>query len=343
VANLSVHELPYISRIMVESDFARRLQAHPILKRLVSANVVGQFSFAPYLIRELMPRSPAGVLSKPIRIAFIGLTEPSAVISKEFRITDPIEAAKRAVAEAKRQADLVILLAHVKTGLAARLAREVAGIDIIIAGNGEYFTPPFRSGQTLVLFTASETRMLGEIRFYQTAAGRIATKVRYISLDEQIPQDAIAMLLIRSMRDALKASEEQTAKLLAQLAADAAHRDHSSLIQAEYISAQSCGKCHLPQYMRWVNSAHAHTTDRLVSMQNQFDAGCLSCHATGKGSAILPDVQCEQCHGPAADHLLKPGKGYGHIADLKALCSACHTKQINPTFNVQASWAKIKH
>jgi hypothetical protein len=341
VANLSAHELPYISHVMAGADFARQLEAHPILKRLVSANMVGQASFAPspYLIRELKPKSSATAL-KPVRIAFIGLAEPGAVALKGLKITNPIEAARRVLPEAKRQADLVILLAHMKTDLVTRIAREVPGIDIIIAGNGEYFTPPIRLGQTLVLFTANETRMLGEIRFYRDAQGQITNRVRYISLDEQVPQDATAMRLVVSVRDALRALGEERARLVARLNT---HRNQDPLTQNGYVSAQSCGKCHLPQYMHWANSDHARATDRLFSQQSEFDASCLSCHASGMGSAMLPNVQCEQCHGPAADHIAKPSKGYGRIKNAKALCSNCHTAQTSLGFDFQAYWAKIKH
>ena len=112
----------------------------------------------------------------------------------------------------------------------------------------------------------------------------------------------------------------------------------------------ACAQCHQAQYVQWANSSHAHATDKLPPRWVEFETGCLSCHATGQqvaGGKIelakLQSVQCEQCHGPGSEHVQKPGKGYGHIANTQAMCMSCHTAEASPNFDFQAAWAKIKH
>ena len=101
-----------------------------------------------------------------------------------------------------------------------------------------------------------------------------------------------------------------------------------------------------------MNSAHAHAADPFATRMDEFEMGCLNCHATGAPKeneiaevrrARFLSVQCEQCHGPGGEHAANPGKGYGRINNMQALCSECHTSEMSPKFDLQTSWAKIKH
>ena len=65
-----------------------------------------------------------------------------------------------------------------------------------------------------------------------------------------------------------------------------------------YISAAKCKMCHKVQYESWSGLAHAKAFDRLKDDEKSM-AECLKCHATG-GSADMPGVQCEACHGPGS-------------------------------------------
>src|SRR6185369_9521510 len=141
-----------------------RADAQPALKRMVSANVAidpaSAAGLRPFIVRDVPPRQ-AG--AKPLRVAFIGLTEAGETQPRGLKISDPVEAARRFVPEARKQADVVVVLGYLKAEEAARLAAQVAGIDAIIAGNSQadasYFTPPQTVGQTIILFTPVETRM----------------------------------------------------------------------------------------------------------------------------------------------------------------------------------------
>jgi hypothetical protein len=117
-------------------------------------------------------------------------------------------------------------------------------------------------------------------------------------------------------------------------------------------SSAACAQCHAAQYFKWANSKHARASDILSVKQTESDASCLNCHASGlqqnglQGRGQLPrliNVQCEQCHGPAAEHISRPAKGYGRVTNMKELCSGCHTSQTSPKFELSAYWEQIKH
>ena len=360
VANLSAHELFFVSEKLRKADSARNISAHPILNRLVSANIQSQsvevISPQPFIVKEVPDRKPEG--SKPIRVAFIGLAEQLAITPKGFKVSDPVEAARATVPEARKRADVTVLLAHVKTEVAERIAREVPGVDVIIVGNAQadeqYFIVPFRIGTTLVAFTPFETRMLGELRFYRDGS-RFIVKERFISLNDIVPDDPEALedvnAVNRAESDTRKATEASLKEWLGSTRAseNSQERPHNGAL-SEYASSASCAKCHLAQYIKWNASDHSRATSALVSKPADFDASCLACHASGYKSraseasqwAAMQNVHCEQCHGPGKNHIANPVKAYSKI-DLRTACMNCHTPEASPKFDLKAYWEKIAH
>ena len=366
VVNVSSHDLRYFSSVLGKTEFTRRAGSEPLLERLVSANTVSEspavLSPRPFIVREV-PSREAGA-PKPVRVAFLGLTEMTPAPPPGFKLIDPAEAARRTVPEARKTADVVVALAKVSSEEAARIAREAPGIDVIIAGNSvsleQSFTPPFYVGQTLVVFTPFETRMLGELRFYRGAQGRFTTRQRFIAIDEiTIPDDPAAKKIVDAAAAAERQARGNSKKLLDAWLASSRERGganresgSSSKSAPAYVTSAACSQCHTTQYMKWANSAHAHATDPLPPRSAEFEVSCLECHATGYKPAIANDtspfvplqtVQCEQCHGPGSDHVAKPAKGYGRVTDMKAACVGCHDSEVSPGFNLQVAWEKIKH
>ena len=367
VVNVSSHDLRYFADALAKAGFDRRVESQPMLGRLVSANTVSEspaiVAPRPFIVRELTSRQNG---SKPVRVAFIGLTERTPAPPTGLKFTDPAEAAKRTVPEAGKNADVVVALAKVSSPEAVRIAREAPGIDVIIAGNAESltesFTPPLYVGKTLIVFTPFETRMLGELRFYRGAQGKFSTKQRFIALDEAlVPEDPAAKRVVDEAASSEREARSNSAKLLEDWLTSSRMRGitqaadtTSSKIEsaAGYVSSAACSKCHLAQYLKWSNSAHAHATDPLPPRALEFDASCLGCHATGSKPATattkseiarFQNVQCEQCHGPGSIHVAKPAKGYGRVANMQSSCASCHTVETSPGFDLREAWVKIKH
>jgi hypothetical protein len=366
VVNLSSRDLKYFSRFLTKTEFDSHTASHPLLRRLVSANTVAaspnMVSPPPFLIREVPARQTAGPAAV-LRVAFVGLTQTEPPPPRGFKFVDPVEAAKQAVAEARKRADLVIAVAYLKPEDAARVAREAPGIDAMIVTNsqsdGAIFTAPSFAEKTLILFTPFETRMLGELRFYRDLQGNVSTVSRFITLDDIVPDYPAAKQLTVSAAEAETNVRESSKRLLEDWLAASRKRKAVKSIESEapsrdgptYAGVSRCAQCHRDEYLRWSVSSHARASDRLPPRQLEFETSCLNCHATGwrepvDGStapAGLQSVQCEQCHGPGGEHASKPAKGYGRITDMNAACSSCHTSYTSRGFDLQVAWAKIKH
>ena len=348
VVNASSHDLAFLSKLL-KAEGANASGRPPVLKRIVSANTIaaspGALAPPPFLVRDIPPAPKGAAHQKPIRVAFVGLAELSNQFLSGFKVTDPIEAAKRVVPEARRRADLVVVLAYGRMEEVIRIAREVPAIDVVIAGTGDMFTPPMRFGETLVAFTPFETRFLGELRFYRNDQGKFTTRARFISLDAGVGDDAEALKVAADVTAAnLKAFKDNQGAL-----AEWSSRSGSNGATG---SSTACAQCHAAQYFKWANSRHARASDILALKQTESDASCLACHASGLQKAGSPglgeipkltNVQCEQCHGPGAAHVARPAKGYGRITNMKELCSGCHTSQTSSKFELQAYWERIKH
>jgi nitrate/TMAO reductase-like tetraheme cytochrome c subunit len=98
---------------------------------------------------------------------------------------------------------------------------------------------------------------------------------------------------------------------------------------ADYIGAKKCKLCHKTEYASWEQTPHAKAFDNLKP-EEQGKAECLKCHATG-GTADLPGVQCEACHGPGSEYksmkIMKDQEAAiaaGLILPDEALCVSCH-------------------
>jgi hypothetical protein len=203
--------------------------------------------------------------------------------------------------------------------------------------------------------------MLGELRVYRNPTGRFSTKQRFITLDESIPDDPEAKRLVDAAASAESDARTKSKRLLnywldpsnLRLAAKPPQPDPAKGESSPtYVTSAACSQCHLAQYMKWVNGPHARATDRLQPRWIEFEPSCFKCHATGSTPSTgaekpdvsrLPNVQCEQCHGPGSDHVAKPGKAYGRVANMQAACADCHTPETSPGFDVQTAWANVKH
>lgn len=356
VANLSTRDLAFVSRLMAASDFAARSEAQPVLKRMVSANISSeQTGFASpqkFIVREIPSRDKK---ARPFRVAFIGLTEADTAPPVGFKVADPVETARMVVPEARKKADFVIVLAKVKTEAAIRLTREVTGIDALIASNNQIndapFTSPLKIRGTFIAFTPLETRMLGELRIYRDAKGKFSSRSRFITLDPGVPEDAeareMAVATTRAEVDSRKEARAFLDNWLMSVQANKRATAGKKPLPGGFVSSSTCAACHTAHYIQWANTKHYRSMDSVMLKAYEFEPSCLACHGsvTEKESALpkFAAVECEQCHGPGAEHAAKPAKGYGRINDLKTLCSSCHTQKTNPAFDAQAAWMKIKH
>lgn len=117
-----------------------------------------------------------------------------------------------------------------------------------------------------------------------------------------------------------------------------------------FIGAQKCKMCHKVEFASWETMAHAKAFEPLEEA-DRAKPECLTCHATG-GSATMPGVQCESCHGAGSgyksltvmkDHAASVAAGL--IVPDEATCKSCHEKaphELKP-FDYKTAAPKAMH
>jgi hypothetical protein len=113
-----------------------------------------------------------------------------------------------------------------------------------------------------------------------------------------------------------------------------------------------CFECHVERHNDWSATAHARAFNTLKQIGQQNNPECVVCHTVGAGvaggfvsEAATPDlinVQCENCHGPAGNHI---GSGDPPtIFPIKTrspmLCGGCHNGFHHPTYD---EWTSSPH
>jgi hypothetical protein len=316
---------------------------------LLSANVVdaaGKAPFAGRIVKE------AGGL----RAGIFGLSgnQPfglAALPGRDLAVQDPFAAARAAVADLRRRADLVIALSQLGGEEDARLAREVPGIDIILGGFTRLSTqtPRFEGG-TMILQSGSKGMHLGRLalrivpgRRGGWTAGADARggearvyEWRLVPLDAAVPDHPVLAALLDRHR------EQQRVR---NIAAQAAAPEPAPGAPADpaYVGAVACGACHPVQLRQWSESKHARALAALERKRQELNPECLPCHVTaygevggyrpGRAAGVdLGNVQCEACHGFGREHR---GKGRIRARVSEAICRRCHSTENSPTFKYE--------
>ncbi len=118
-----------------------------------------------------------------------------------------------------------------------------------------------------------------------------------------------------------------------------------------YLGAAACGACHPGDHATWTGTLHASALDNLPVF-GQTNPGCLPCHTVAYGqpngyvdqatTPHLAGVQCENCHGSGAAHVLNPTNvaTQPHPDLASEMCGACHTDSHHPTVD---EWSLSGH
>lgn len=128
---------------------------------------------------------------------------------------------------------------------------------------------------------------------------------------------------------------------------------------AGYVGSDTCQECHdvapSKTHSGWMQTPHAKAFQTLKKIGQEKNASCLPCHVVGFGtggfkneidSAYLAGVQCENCHGPAADHVTWASGDQGDPKILPIttpsamLCGGCHNGFHHPTYD---EWKTAGH
>ena len=111
-----------------------------------------------------------------------------------------------------------------------------------------------------------------------------------------------------------------------------------------YAGAQVCAGCHAGIHTTEMLTAHAGAFNNalFVAQGGQTNTSCLACHTVGYGlptgfvsesrTPLLEGVQCESCHGPAANHAANPGDPtvIPRVELAAQVCGGCHSAGLAP-------------
>jgi hypothetical protein len=122
----------------------------------------------------------------------------------------------------------------------------------------------------------------------------------------------------------------------------------------QYAGSQSCVECHAPILNTEIHTRHAAAFSNTLFAADggQTNSSCLACHTVGfdlptgfisqTQTPQLASVQCENCHGPAANHAANPDDpSVRPRADVASeVCGGCHNDARHPTYD---EWTNSAH
>ena len=121
---------------------------------------------------------------------------------------------------------------------------------------------------------------------------------------------------------------------------------------AQFAGSSTCAECHSSIHDWEANTAHAGALQTLEQIGMGSNPNCLPCHTVGFGlpsgytnqieTPHLAGVQCENCHGAAANHAANPQDfTVKPRVELAAeVCGGCHTGAQQPEFD---EWKGTRH
>jgi len=307
--------------------------------------------FPPYLVVE------RGGLS----VAFVALLSPATRLHTAGETTEPVEALTWAIespreglgalAEARGQCDVLVLLAHMEARELDALMPDLAGVDVIVLGHDPHGRPTVESetgGAIPVMRGSSQGQNIGRLRAVSGADGTLTrTENRIYFLDKDYEDDP----QMAAMVETFEAQNREVQKKLyarAQLRASGGDGQPGDI----YLGVGACYQCHPAAFDVYSKSAHAHAFQTVSEQFVHRDTNCVGCHVTGWGerggysglrlrgaSADLVDVQCEACHGPGAEH----ARDGSYRARAIESCVRCHTPHEDPEFDFAKDWPKVAH
>ncbi len=292
------------------------------------------------------------------RFAFVGLLSPytkakrlgedGQLRARTYVLVEPKQVLAAAVSAARKDADVVVLLAHMSRPELDELVAGVDGVDMIIQGFNPKATPEVIAAETsdIPLYMAtSQGQTIGHLVVEVGESGLFDFRYRAHYLDNQIPDDPDMVHRLEQF-DAENRAEQK--RLFAEQQVAGTGEEGPS----EYVGVGTCQQCHAEAFDVYVQTGHARAYQTLAAQFVHRDENCVSCHVTGykeaggfdgvrrRGSTLdLVDVQCESCHGPGANHARD---GSYRVTAIQS-CVKCHTPEQDPDFNFVEDWKKIAH
>jgi hypothetical protein len=296
--------------------------------------------FKPYIIKEVrrMKVGIFGLISNHLRLG--GAAEEK----EKFKITDPVEASKKAVAALKRKCRVIVALAHLEAEEQKMLVDKVHGIHFIVNGHLTHAqAAPQFVNRTQIFIAGARGEFLGQADLFRKRR-KVYSRYQLIPLRLEYNEKAEIKVMVSEFKDQVECALQPAGK--AELAKGPTSSPEMVVPPLlSFVGEKGCETCHPREYEHWAKTAHARAYDTLVKKNKTSDPSCLACHTTGHGSpketnSRFENIQCEACHGPAE----------GHPDTRKELedvdeddCRQCHNPTNSPNFDFDKYVQKILH
>ncbi len=307
------------------------------------------------------------------KIEQTGLTADESLL----KIDDPAEAIRNELATLKSEhPDLLVLLSHSEIDESEALAKEFPEFQIVVTANSaeDPRKKPEFVGETMIVHVGKKGKNVVAVGLF----AKNELKHELVELD--MDRFAIHPAMVELMQEYQDVLKEQYDTLVNDDLAIGHPTGHT------FAGAESCKECHSYAHSIWSKTKHAHALESLTKgrpgqeatwVDRIWDPECLACHTTGwepqevlqyKSGFVSPEKtthlagnQCENCHGPAAEHvaLEKTWKETGNLTPetiesrkslqlLKAeaeqkVCSRCHDHENSPKFDFEKYWKEVNH
>ena len=311
----------------------------------LAANLINAKSneplFKPYVIKEILGMKIGifGLISN--RFSLGGPPEEK----EKFRITDPLEAAKKTIGALKRKCRVIIALAHMEADEQKMLADKVHGIHFIINGHLTHAQPdPELVNHTQIFIAGARGEFLGQVDLFRKKTRRLYSRYQLIPLKTDYPEKPEVQVLVGQYKEELQCALQPPVRAeLAEGPTSSPEMKVPPLLS--FVGEKGCATCHPREHQHWATTAHARAYQTLVEKDKTSDKSCLACHTTGFGSprdsgARYENVQCESCHGPGEGHP-DPWKDLADVDEHQ--CRLCHNPTNSPNFDYDKYVQKIIH
>jgi len=326
------------------------------LAKIIAGNRV------PFVSCNVLDRSTGRLLAEPFRVKTVagvrvGITGVTEVEEGEAGPGVQVRPAAEALAETlprlKSQCDYVLVLAFAPPETLRALANRFYEINGLLGGDVPQSSEKAEILNRAVAFNVTDKgKVLGKLTFRRGALGLELTGSASLKVKDTIPPAAEMTALIADYKNALRersiefASEEGLEPIAGtQTTADT------------YVGQERCKGCHPQAHRINLASLHNRAFETLVRKKSEYDPECLRCHTVGYGARdgylniqrtpLLVNVQCENCHGRAANHVQAMQAGQQRPSAFRPVtpntCIRCHDEENDDDFVYARDWAKIAH
>ncbi len=308
--------------------------------------------------------------------------EFSLISKDEIEITDPVAALTQVLALMKAEnPDVLVLLSYDSVEGSRELVTKFPEFDVVVsaAGADDPGNDSETIGKTLFFVSGMKGKHVNLIGFYP--GEKVGVRFERVELD----QDRFGRH--PKIRELMAQYQELLKEEWLNPTSDTRMRSVPHPSEHQFMGAKSCAGCHASAYEVWEGSNHANATASLRDgrpeekeewIDRTYDPECLCCHATGWDATdaypyqdgfidamTTPHLlgnQCENCHGPASEHVkletdwkksggkitaeLTASRTFVRVTKAQAekkVCLKCHDFDNSPKFDFKTYWPAIEH